>query len=162
MRKTWTLLLTFALSMPFGGLGVAAQTAGTNPQSPASRDDARDRSRVLVEFLNRELSLSADQKKKLQDILERSMREVEAMNNDQSISEDQKRDREKQINKSRRAQIDAILTPEQRQELVQLKQQSQGRPAPGQNGQDHRKPPAPQSDHLPGTGNANPRASSSA
>ena len=162
MRKRWTLLLTLALSLPLGGLGATAQTANTNPQSRRSGDDTRDQARERVEFLSRELSLSADQKKKLQEILERSMREVEAMKNDKSLSEDQKRDREKQINKSRRSQIDAILTPEQRQELIQIIQQSQGRSAPGQNGQDHRKPPAPQSDHSPGTGNANPHASSSA
>src|SRR6266446_1051747 len=109
MRKPWTLLLTFALLPPFGGLGATAQTANTSPQSRRPADDTRDPSR--------ELSLSSEQKKKLQEILERSMREVEAMKNDKSLSEDQKRDREKEINKSRRSQIDAILTPEQRQEL---------------------------------------------
>src|SRR5437879_940026 len=147
MQKTWTLLLTFALSMPFGGLCVAAQTGNINPQSRRRTDDARDPVRERVEFLSRELSLSSEQKKKLQEILERSMREVEAMKNDKSLTEDQKSEREKQINKTRRSQIDAILTPEQRQELIQLIQTSQGRPVPAQNGQDRKKPPAPQSDH---------------
>ncbi|PYX29682.1 MAG: hypothetical protein DMG77_11850 [Acidobacteria bacterium] len=163
MQKTWSLILTLALFPPFGGLGAIAQTANTNPQSRRPTDDARDPVRERVEFLSRELSLSSEQKKKLQEILERSMREVEAMKNDKSLTEDQKIDREKQINKRRRSQIDAILTPEQRQELIQLIQTSQGRPVPGQNnGQDHKKMNAPQSDRSPGIGNANPRASSSA
>src|SRR6266850_2445884 len=106
MRKSWTLLLTFALFPPFGGLGATAQTTNTNPQSRRSAEDTRDPARERVEFLSRELSLSADQKKKLQEILERSMREVEAMKNDKSLTEDQKRDREKQINKSRRHSVD--------------------------------------------------------
>src|SRR5437660_5585531 len=162
MQKTWSLILTLALFPPFGGLGAIAQTANTNPQSRRPTDDTRDPVRERVEFLSRELSLSSEQKRKLQEILERSMREVEAMKNDKSLTEDQKSDREKQINKTRRSQIDAILTPEQRQELIQLIQTSQGRPVPGQNnGQDHRKN-APQSDRSPGIGNANPRASSSA
>src|SRR5207249_4791424 len=157
MQKTWSLILTLALFPPFGGLGAIAQTANTNPQSRRPTDDARDPVRERVEFLSRELSLSSAQKRKLQEILERSMREVEAMKNDKSLTEDQKRDREKQINKSRRSQIDAILTPEQRQELIQLIQTSQGRPVPGQNkGQDRRRMNAPQS------GTDNPRRSSSA
>jgi len=117
MQKTWSLILTLALFPPFGGLGAIAQTANTNPQSRRPTDDTRDPVRERVEFLSRELSLSSEQKRKLQEILERSMREVEAMKNDKSLTEDQKSDREKQINKTRRSQIDAILTPEQRQEL---------------------------------------------
>jgi Spy/CpxP family protein refolding chaperone len=131
MRNTCALLfLTLAFSLPFGCLGAVAQTAGTSPRPNGSPDDTRDRSRERVEFLSRELSLSAEQKQKLQVVLERSMQEAESVNNDKSLPEDQKHDRVQQINQSRRAQIDAILTPEQRQELIQLIQQSRGRSAP--------------------------------
>ena len=125
-----SLCLILALCLPFCGIS-ATQAGSANPQSQASPDD-RERLRERVEFLSRELSLSGEQKQKLQAILERAMQETEAVNHDESLTEDQKSDRLKAINKTRHDEMFAILSPEQRQELIQLIQQSRGQAVPPQ------------------------------
>jgi Spy/CpxP family protein refolding chaperone len=103
------------------GFAVAVQTASlgqTSPQGPQQGAGG------LVDFLAQQLNLTPDQREKARVILERAQRDAEAVRNGASLSEESRRDRLQQINRSKREQMNAILTPEQQQKMSELLQGS--------------------------------------
>jgi periplasmic protein CpxP/Spy len=74
-----------------------------------------------LEFLSQQLNLTDDQKSKLKPILEDESKQMKTVWDDASLSEDQKHAKMKDIRESTRPQIEAILTPDQKQKFEQLK-----------------------------------------
>jgi Spy/CpxP family protein refolding chaperone len=136
MRKVYTFAgLTFALALAFG-LTTAAQTSSTESKQQALPDQNqtdsagnmhRDRVRERLEWLSQHLNLTEDQKKQLKPILAGELKQMRAVGEDASLTQDQKREKMRQIHEASRPQVQAILTPEQRQKFAQMKEEAKER-----------------------------------
>jgi Spy/CpxP family protein refolding chaperone len=136
MRNVDTFVgLTFALALAFS-LTTAAQTSSTEPKQKASpgqsqTDSAgnrhRDRVGERLEWLNRHLTLTKDQKKQLKPILAGELKRMRAVGEDVSLTQDQRWEKMKQIHEASRPQVQAILTPEQQRTFAQMKEEAKER-----------------------------------
>jgi periplasmic protein CpxP/Spy len=72
-----------------------------------------------------ELQLTADQKAKLQPIIQDEISQINAVRNDTSLSMDQKRAKVQQIKQTSFPKILAVLTPEQQKKLSDMQQRAQ-------------------------------------
>jgi hypothetical protein len=77
----------------------------------------------------------------LKPILAGEFKQMRAVGEDASLTQNQKRERMKQIHEASRPQVQAILTPEQQQEFVQMNEEAKDRPG--------EKNDKGQSDHQP-------------
>jgi protein CpxP len=127
--------LTFALALAFS-LTTAAQKSPTESKqqaSPAQNQTGsagnthRDRVGERLEWLSQHLSLTEDQKKQLKPILADEFKKMRAVGEDALLTQDQKREKMKQIHEASRPQVQAILTPEQRQKFAQMKEEGKER-----------------------------------
>ena len=89
----------------------------------AVSQDAQDH----MNWLSRQLNLTDNQQAQLQPILQDEAQKMRAVYNDSSLSGEQKRSQFRQIYQSHQPQIQAILTPEQRQKLAAKKREYQQR-----------------------------------
>src|SRR5947209_8002853 len=71
-----------------------------------------------------ELQLTADQKAKLQPIIQDEVTQINAVRNDASMSMDQKRAKVEEIKKTSFPKILAVLTPEQQKKLSDMQQRA--------------------------------------
>jgi periplasmic protein CpxP/Spy len=72
-----------------------------------------------------ELQLTAEQKAKLQPIIQEEMTQIDAVRSDASLSVDQKRAKIVQIKQTEFPKIQAVLTPEQQKKLADMQQRAQ-------------------------------------
>jgi Spy/CpxP family protein refolding chaperone len=136
MRKVYTFSgLTFALALAFS-LTTAAQTSSTESKQQASPDQNRagtagnrhrDRVGERLKWLSQHLNLTEDQKKQLKPILAGEFKQMRAVGEDASLTQYQKREKMEQIHEASRPQVQAILTPEQRQKFSQMKEEAKER-----------------------------------
>ena len=89
----------------------------------AASQEAQDR----LNWLSQQLNLTDAQKTKLQPILQHEAQQMRAVDNNSSLTQDQKHAQFRHIHQSYQPKIQAILTPEQRQKLAQMKQEYQKR-----------------------------------
>jgi Spy/CpxP family protein refolding chaperone len=140
-----TLLLTLTL---FAGYSLAAQsttpatpppsaapqTPSTAPQTPsAAQPTPQEQAHQTIEKIGSDLSLTADQKTKLEPIVAGEIQQVRDLKADTTMTPEQKQAKFQETLSGDHAKIDAILTPEQKQKLAQLRQQQaapQGQPQP--------------------------------
>ena len=73
--------------------------------------------------LSQELSLTAEQQKKLSEMRTAFRARLENIQNDNSISQDQKRSKMHDLRKERREQMQSLLTPEQLEKMKEVRQQ---------------------------------------
>jgi len=66
------------------------------------------------------LNLTADQKTKMQSIMESNHQQMKAIEADQSLSQQDKQAKIKQLHESMQSQVNAILTPDQQQKFAQM------------------------------------------
>jgi|GraSoiStandDraft_43_1057313.scaffolds.fasta_scaffold72400_3 Spy/CpxP family protein refolding chaperone len=71
-----------------------------------------------------ELQLTAEQKAKLQPIIQDEMAQIDAVRNDTTMSMDQKQAKVQQIKQTSFPKIQAVLTPEQQKKLADLQQRA--------------------------------------
>ena len=136
MRNVHTFAgLTLTLALAFS-VTAAAQTSSTESKQQALPDQNqagsagnknRDRVGERLEWLSQHLNLSEDQKKQLKPILSDEFKQMTAVGEDASLTQDQKREKMKQIHEASRPQVQAILTPEQRQKFAQMKEEAKER-----------------------------------
>jgi len=88
----------------------AAPADGTQVAPPAPQKRMRG---YLLGVLTEKLSLTADQQKKVGDILGDARSQVKALRNDDSLSEEDMRTKIRAVRTATRGQIRAVLTPEQ-------------------------------------------------
>jgi Spy/CpxP family protein refolding chaperone len=126
MLKIGVLTLTL-----LAGFTLAAQTAtpATPPPSPAPQTPSatepspQDQAHQAMEKIGSDLSLTADQKTKLEPIIAGEIQQVRDLKADTSMTPEQKQAKFQQTLTTDHAKIDTILTPEQKQKLAQLRQQ---------------------------------------
>ena len=136
MRSVYTFAeLTFALALAIS-LTTAAQPSSTESKQQASPDQSRtdsakhmhrDRVGERLKWLSQQLNLTEDQKKQLKPILAGEFKLMRAVGEDSSLTQDQKREKMKQIHEVSRPQVQAMLTPEQRQKFAQMKEEAKDR-----------------------------------
>lgn len=74
-----------------------------------------------LEKLADELGLTPDQKSKIKAIYMSEMPKIKAIRKDATLTEDQKKDQIKPIRQGIRAQVEAILTPEQKAKWAEIR-----------------------------------------
>jgi protein CpxP len=99
----------------------ATQDAGQEQAAPAQNAPARP-----------DLNLTDDQKAQMKKIHENAKAQLDAVNNDSSLSADQKQEKLRQIHRDTHKQMQAILTPEQKQKMKEWRRshRGQGQQAP--------------------------------
>ena len=75
--------------------------------------------------LAQKLNLTDEQKQQFRQIHQQMMKQARAIHKDSSLSDDQKRDKMQQLRKQSHQQMFSILTPEQKDQLKQLREQRQ-------------------------------------
>jgi Spy/CpxP family protein refolding chaperone len=134
MRNTYVFaVLTFVLASALSLIATAqteSQQQGIPDQNRAGSTGNmhRDRSpEARLDWLNQQLNLTDEQKEKLRPILADESKQIKAVWDDTLLTQDQKHAKTKLIKESTRPQIEAVLTPEQREKFAQIKEEAKER-----------------------------------
>lgn len=100
-------------------------------QTPADTSRGRMNRRDLYQ----ELNLTKDQQDKIKPIQDKQRTEAETVRNNSSLTREQQRDQMMEIRKKYNEQIDALLTPEQKEKLAKLRKEQQEEMQKRRNGQ---------------------------
>jgi protein CpxP len=108
---------------------VIAQTqdsAENKSQQDTTQSSAQQQENVesKLQQISQQLNLSEEQKTKLKPILQDEVDQLKALKSDTSVSTQEKFQKAKEIRASHKQQIDAILTPDQKQKWQQMKEQA--------------------------------------
>lgn len=126
------LALTVGLAAP---LSLSAQPSGDRPQRPERAGPGGPGGGgpgARLEQMSERLALTAEQKTKVQAILESERSSVEALRADASLTQEARREKMQAIRRSFAEQIRAILTPEQQAKFAETR--GPGGPGGGQKG----------------------------
>jgi Spy/CpxP family protein refolding chaperone len=113
--------LAVALVAAFCCSTAVAQHSQAQSQTAGQAEMRGEHAQSHLDWLSQKLNLTDEQKAKLQPIFQDEERQIRAVRNDNSLSQDQKREKIKQIHEANRPEIEAVLTPEQKQKLAQIK-----------------------------------------
>ncbi len=105
------LMSLLAVLLMGGKAQAKTQGQSSQPQQEAPRADKPSGERDLDD---KNLSLSADQKKQIKEIRNDAKAQVQAVRDDTSLTPEQRREKTRQIHRDANKQIDGVLTPEQR------------------------------------------------
>lgn len=118
--KPWQKMMVVA-AFALTPLSVWAQSGtGQDQTQQSQQNDAaqmREQQRRRQEELNRRLNFTDDQKKQWVSIQRQTNQQIRAVRKDDSLNEQQMQEKLKAIHKENRAQVLAMLTPEQQEEL---------------------------------------------
>jgi Spy/CpxP family protein refolding chaperone len=89
--------------------------------NPPSRLEHRSRADNRINELGEKLDLTADQKAKLQPILDTEAKEIQAARDDKALSPEQRMTKIAEIRKTTQESINGILTPEQQKKFAEMK-----------------------------------------
>ena len=84
----------------------------------------RDTPKGQITRAKDELKLSEDQNKKWHEIEEQFRSKMKSVRKDEALATEEKKEQLKTLNKERMEQINAVLTPEQRQKWNQMKKEA--------------------------------------
>ena len=104
----------------------SSQPASTAP-APRHGHKQGDRAEQRLKRLSKKLNLTDDQKEKVRPILQDEEKQLTDMEADSTLTAQQKHKKTKEIRRSSRSQLDAILTPEQKEKLPSRKAGAEGR-----------------------------------
>jgi Spy/CpxP family protein refolding chaperone len=107
----------------------SSQPAPATPAAPAAKHAHRqgDRAEQRLNRLSKKLNLTDDQKEKIRPILQDEDKQLTEMEADSALTAQQKHKKTKEIRRSSRSQLVAILTPEQKEKLPSGKAGGEGR-----------------------------------
>lgn len=131
-RRLLVAVAALALFLPVG-LSAQQSDSQNQPQSqdnqsqaPAGHRGMRHRRQGWgMAGLAQKLNLSNDQKQQFRQIRQQSMEQARTISSDGSLTEDQKRTRMQELRKQAHQQMFSVLTPEQKEQLKQLREQRQ-------------------------------------
>ena len=108
---------------------VIAQTqdsAENKSQQDTAQSSAQQQENVesKLQQISQQLNLSEEQKTKLKPILQDEVDQLKDLKSNTSVSSQDKLQKAKEIRAAHKEQIDAILTPEQKQKWQQMKEQA--------------------------------------
>lgn len=137
-----------------------AQSDGSSTQPDhmrRARGMRRGRHGQGMAWLAKKLNLTDDQKKQFQEIRQDSMKQAKAVGADNSLSDEQKREKMKELRKQQHQKMFSVLTPEQKDQLKQLREQrrkemQKKQAAPGDQASAKRSSKAPPDDDDPFAG----------
>ncbi len=117
-----------------GFVAFAQDSAQTTPAaaSPTHNQMHGDRAEQKLKRLSKRLNLTDDQKEKIRPILQDEEKQLTNLDSDTTMTPQQKHRKTREIHMSSRSQMDAILTPEQKEKMPPTRTHAQGR---------HRMPP---------------------
>lgn len=120
--KKITFLLTTILFIAFASNAqdsAAKKTKKEKVENHVKNMDSTQRQNFKDKGITKEnlkdLNLSKEQEKKVDDILVANKKEKEKIKNDTSLTEEQKKEKLKQLDKDAKNKINDVLTPEQRE-----------------------------------------------
>lgn len=121
-------LLVAALLLT-GSIALAQDSDQPVPAQPGVRYDQkrRDQAADRLQRMSKELNLTDDQKDKLKPILQDEAQQMKSVRTDNSLTSQQKRKKARRIHKTFEPQIQAVLTPEQREKLQNMKHEARER-----------------------------------
>lgn len=112
---------------PGDGAGMGAGTgAGTGPKRGAGKMRKMDPERML-QRMEANLGLSAEQKEKIRPILQEEIQEMQAIRNDTTLTRVQKREKMQEMRDRYHAKIGEQLTAEQRQKADDMRKKAKER-----------------------------------
>ena len=123
------------VAMLLTGFGAFAQDStqtppATNAEPPATTAPKHmhgDQAEHRLKRLSKKLNLTDDQKEKIRPILQDEEKQLTEMEADSALTAQQKHKKTKEIRRSSRSQLVAILTPEQKEKLPSGKAGGEGR-----------------------------------
>jgi len=125
-RATLPAALVLVLS---ASLALAAQQPAPAPDAqapaPTHRHHAPDPQKEIAR-LTKELNLTPDQATKVTPILADRDQKVATLQSDTTLTEDARRQQMKAIHKATEQQLDAVLTPDQREQMKSLHHEHEG------------------------------------
>lgn len=121
MSKAGRLLVAALLLT--GAIALAQDSDQSVPAQPGARYDQRrrDRAEDRLRRMSKELNLTDDQKEKLKPILQDEAQQMKSVQADNSLTAQQRRKKMREIHKTFEPQVQAVLTPEQRDKLKNMK-----------------------------------------
>ena len=134
--------LSASLALALTATLALAQSAPASPDATPQKgyqryNHAPDPHRA-AERIGQRLGLSADQTAKLEPIFADSQKKIAALRSDTTLSQDQRRQQFRIIHESMKTQLAGVLTPEQMQQLSQMRHHR------GHGQQQQSAPPTPQ------------------
>jgi len=118
VRKMWILTVAACLLSGLLGIGqnmLAGQGPGAAPPTAQQARPARGRVERQLQRMSKSLNLTDDQAARIRPILQIRNRQLKDLRANSSLPQGEARAKATAIRKSARQQIDAILTPEQRE-----------------------------------------------
>jgi periplasmic protein CpxP/Spy len=121
------LSVALAGSMLAAGLPAISQTAtDSQNNTPSTQQPAKQwhhggkHGRHMARMVKK-LNLSQDQQNKLKPIFDKQHEQAKAIKNDTALTQDQKKEKFQALRQDTMAQMNGILTPEQQQQLQQMR-----------------------------------------
>lgn len=122
-KKAVQKLLTTVIggALLFSASAWAQQSAPTSPV-PGQKMGASDRAAMRLERMSQHLNLTEDQKTRLAPIFQNEAQQARAIRQDTSLTPEQRQAKMKELRRSTRAQIEPILTAEQKDKMANFAQ----------------------------------------
>lgn len=117
-------VLQFLLVFMFIGVVSKAQTTDTTGKRRMNRME-----------IYKDLNLTKDQEVKVKDIMEKQRTEMDSVRNNTSLTREQQREQMGTIRKKYNEQVEALLTPEQKEKLKEKQKEMQEEMQRRRNGQ---------------------------
>lgn len=111
------------------GAVFAQETAPTPPATPAPQQHKKhgDAAEKRLKRASKRLNLTDDQKEKIGPIFQDEEKQMTEVQGDSTLTTEQKRKKTRQIRLASRSQVDAILTPEQKEKMPPVRAHGGGR-----------------------------------
>jgi Spy/CpxP family protein refolding chaperone len=113
-----------AMVLPCAAWAQQSQDPGQGQATPQQRG-AWMRQRQHMQMLATKLNLTDQQRQQFQQIGQRTRQQAMSIHNDSSLSDEQKKEKLQALHKQSHQEMFAILTPEQKEQLKQLREQMQ-------------------------------------
>jgi Spy/CpxP family protein refolding chaperone len=133
MSRFFQGILVLSVAVAMTGAGWAQQShdpgAGqSTPQPGQSAPQGQGRQRGMwapMEVLARKLNLTEEQRQKFREIGQHSRQQAMSISRDSSLTDDQKREKLLALRKQSHQEMFGVLTPEQKEQLKQMREQMQ-------------------------------------
>jgi periplasmic protein CpxP/Spy len=122
-------IIALTLGLALAGTALAQPQDGTPPPGagPQQRGGHAPDPQQQLEHLSKQLQLSSDQQAKIGPILQQRAQQVQALRADNSLAPADRRAKMMSLAQATDSQIDAILTPAQRDQLKAIREKQQER-----------------------------------
>jgi protein CpxP len=120
------LSVALAGSMLAAGIPALAQTATDSQSTPSTQQPAQEgrhggKHGDHFARMAKKLNLTQEQQDKLKPIFEKQREQARAIKSDASLTPDQKKEKFQALRQDSMSQVNAILTPEQQQQMAQMR-----------------------------------------